>query len=77
MCGSKPKTPQVQTYDAQAEAAKAANAAAAKLNAEAASRRRGRRRTSMLATGARGADETMGTSVLASAAPGGKAQLGA
>lgn len=76
MCGS-PKTPKVQTYDAQAEAAKAADAAAAKLNAEAAARRRGRRRTSMLATGARGADETMGASVLASAAPGGKAQLGA
>ena len=54
-----------------------ANAAAAKLNAEAASRRRGRRRTSMLSAGARGVDETLGTSVLASAAPGGKAQLGA
>lgn len=70
------KAPKVQTYDAQAEAAKAANAAAAKINAEAAARRRGRRRTTMLAAGARGADESMGTSVLATAQPG-KAQLGA
>lgn len=76
MCGS-PKTPKVKEYDPEKEARRAASIAANKLNTEAAMRRRGRRRTSMLASGASGADETMGTSVLATAAPGGKAQLGA
>ena len=54
MCGSKPKPPQVVQRDPVADAAKAANEAQAKANAETATRRKAMRKNSLFTVGPRG-----------------------
>lgn len=75
---TKDKTPDVQTTDPQAEADAAANAAAKAANADAAARRKRKQGSSLLASGAGGAEDS-GTSLLGSgaAASGTKRSLGA
>ncbi|WP_244968463.1 hypothetical protein [Rosenbergiella australiborealis] len=63
----KDKTPDVQQTDPQAEADAAANAAAKSANADAAARRKRKQGSSLLASGASGADDS-GGSLLASGA---------
>ena len=68
MCGGgKPKTPAVVQRDPAAEAEAAANAAAVKANEEAATRRKRKHESSLLASGAKGVQGQAGASLLASA----------
>jgi hypothetical protein len=75
---TKDKMPDVQTTDPQAEADAAANAAAKAANADAASRRKRKQGSSLLATGSDGSADS-GSSLLGSGATaaGTKRSLGA
>ncbi|WP_432409762.1 hypothetical protein [Serratia marcescens] len=73
MCG--PSAPKVVQADPQAEADAAADAAAKATNADAASRKKRKKGSSLLASGAQGAADS-GDSLLASGAQG-KPTLGA
>lgn len=73
MCGGGSR-PAVVQRDPKAEAEAAANEAAKKANAETASRRRSKQRSSLLTTGAQGVQGPAGTSLLATAS--GKDSLG-
>lgn len=75
---TKEKVPDVQTTDPQAEADAAADAAAKAANADAAARKKRKKGSSLLASGADGVDDS-GSSLLASGATaaGAKRSLGA
>ncbi|CAI1212556.1 Uncharacterised protein [Serratia liquefaciens] len=72
---TKEKTPNVTQTDPQAEADAAADAAAKAANADAASRKKRKQGSSLLASGAQGASDS-GSSLLSSGASG-KPTLGA
>lgn len=78
MCGSKPRTPEPVRRDPVAEQLEADRKATEAANAEAASRGRARRNSSLLATAGKQAGllNDQSGSVLASARPQGKTTLG-